>query len=128
VINLFSPDTNGIDRTHTITLAGSAEAGSTVTVFDGDNNLGQTVADAYGNWGFTENNASNGTHVFTATDTDANGTSSLSAAFDVTVWAHGLHNQLNQAIASMAPVAPVNSATPVQPPSETPLQLAPPLV
>ena len=40
VINSFSPDTNGIDRTHTVTLAGSAEAGSTVTVFDGDNNLG----------------------------------------------------------------------------------------
>jgi hypothetical protein len=81
----FTPDTNGVDTTSTINLAGTAEAGSTVTVFDGTTNLGPAAVDSNGNWTFTENNAVNGTHVFTATDTDANGTSLVSSQFDVTV-------------------------------------------
>ena len=81
----FSPDVNGIDNTNTINLAGTAEANSTVTIFDGSTNLGTTAVNSTGNWVFGENNAANGTHTFTATDTDANGTSVASAAFPVTV-------------------------------------------
>ena len=73
VITAFSPDSNGVDTTSTINLTGSAEASSTVAVFDGSTNLGTATVDTSGHWGFTENNATNGTHVFTATDTDANG-------------------------------------------------------
>ena len=85
VITAFSPDTNGVDTTSTINLTGAAEANSKVTVFDGSANLGSTTVDTSGHWTFTENNAANGTHVFTATDTDANGTSSPSSPFDVVV-------------------------------------------
>ncbi len=85
VISAFSPDTNGVDTTSTVNLTGTAEAGSTVNVFDGSINLGSTTVDAHGNWGFTENNAVNGTHTFTATDADANGTSAASSPFDVVV-------------------------------------------
>ena len=85
VISAFSPDINGVDTTSTVNLTGRAEAGSTVSVFDGSINLGSTTVDTNGNWGFTENNAVNGTHVFTATDTDANGTSAASSPFDVVV-------------------------------------------
>lgn len=123
VISSFTPDSSGVDRTHIINLAGSAEAGSTVTVFDGTLNLGQTVADMSGSWVFTESNAANGTHVFTATDTDANGTSAASAAFDVTVHAH----HLIQAIASTTPMTSTSTATPTPTTTTTPLQLAPPL-
>ena len=58
---------------------GTAEAKSKVTVFDGSTNLGTTTVDTSGNWTFTENNAANGNHSFTATDTDANGTSAVSS-------------------------------------------------
>jgi hypothetical protein len=85
VISSFSPDTGGVDTTSTITLSGTAEAGSTVTVFDGTTNEGTATVNASRAWTFTETNAANGTHTFTATDTDANGTSVASAAFNVTV-------------------------------------------
>src|SRR5262249_7456748 len=85
VILSFSPNTGGIDTTSTITLNGTAEAGSTVTVFDGTTNKGTVPVNGSGSWTYTENNAANGTPTFTATDTDANGTSVPSAAFNVTV-------------------------------------------
>jgi Bacterial Ig-like domain len=81
----FSPNTSGVDTTNTITLKGTAEANSTVTVYDGKVNLSTTKVDTSGNWSFTETNASNGVHTFTATDTDANGASAASSAFPVTV-------------------------------------------
>jgi large repetitive protein len=85
LITAFSPNSNGIDRSHTINLTGTAEASSTVTVYDGTTNLGTSAVDPSGNWGFSETNARNGTHTFTATDTDMNGTSDASLAFSVTV-------------------------------------------
>jgi hypothetical protein len=75
-----------VDTTSTINLQGTAEASSKVTVFDGSTNLGTTTVDTSGNWTFTETNAVNGNHSFTATDTDANGTSAASSpAFVVDV-------------------------------------------
>jgi Right handed beta helix region/Bacterial Ig-like domain/Protein of unknown function (DUF642) len=85
VIMSFTPNTGGVDTTSTINLAGSAEAGSTVTVSDGGSVLGTAPVNAAGSWTFIERNAANGTHTFTATDTDANGTSAASTAFSVPV-------------------------------------------
>ena len=58
--------------------------------------------DPSGNWGFTETNARNGTHTFTATDTDMNGTSDASLAFSVTVNTRH-HHFLNAATTASDP-------------------------
>jgi hypothetical protein len=84
-ISSFSPNTGGVDTTRMIVLSGTAESGSTVTVYDGGVNLGFTTADTLGNWSIIENNAANGVHSFTATNTDTNGTSVMSSVFPVTV-------------------------------------------
>jgi hypothetical protein len=47
-------------------------------VFDASTDLGTTTIDTSGNWTFTENNAVNGNHLFTATDSGAYGTSAAS--------------------------------------------------
>jgi autotransporter passenger strand-loop-strand repeat protein len=83
-ITAFSPNTGGQDTTsHTLVISGTATDG-TVSLLDGSTLIG-TSAVTNGNWSVTENNAANGVHAFTATDTDTNGTSNPSAAFDVTV-------------------------------------------
>ncbi|MBU9400904.1 BapA prefix-like domain-containing protein [Burkholderia multivorans] len=71
----------------TPTLAGTAEAGSTINVYDGTTLLGTTTADASGNWSFTPAAAlGEGTHSLTVTATDSSGNASVpSAAFDLTV-------------------------------------------
>ena len=84
-ITSFSPSTNGVDTTSSVTLNGTAEASSTVTVYDGNTYLGTATVSTGGNWTLTENNAVNGVHLFTATDTDANGTGPASSAYSVTV-------------------------------------------
>src|SRR4051812_33296337 len=55
-------------------LSGTAEANSTVTVFDGAAQIGTASANASGNWTFTTaNHLSNSVHTFKATATDAAG-------------------------------------------------------
>jgi hypothetical protein len=84
VISAFSPNTGGQDTTSsTLQVSGKATDG-TVTLLDGTTVVG-TAAVTSGAWSITDTNAANGTHVFTATDTDANGTSAASSAFNVTV-------------------------------------------
>ncbi|PWK34954.1 Ig-like domain-containing protein [Cupriavidus plantarum] len=79
----------------TPTLAGTAEAGSTVSVFNGATLLGTAVADANGNWSFTTPALANGTYALTATATDAVGNvSAATAPYGFTV-------------DTIAPVAPV---------------------
>jgi hypothetical protein len=86
VVASFSPNTGGIDTTNQVNLVGTAEANSTVTVFDGSTNLGTATADASGAWSFPESNAANGIHTFTATATDVAGmTGPASAPLNVTV-------------------------------------------
>ena len=92
VITSFTPNKRGVDTTSTINLSGTAEGGSTVTVYDGGAALGTAPVNAAGAWTFVELNAANGTHTFTATDKDANGTSAPSSAFPVTVMLHGQHH------------------------------------
>ncbi|WP_230949076.1 Ig-like domain-containing protein, partial [Burkholderia diffusa] len=71
----------------TPTLAGTAEAGSTVSVYDGTTLLGTTTTDASGNWTFTPNaRLGEGAHAITVTATDTAGNvSAPSTAFDLTI-------------------------------------------
>ncbi|ONS23940.1 large repetitive protein, partial [Burkholderia cenocepacia] len=71
----------------TPTLAGTAEAGSTVSVYDGTTLLGTTTADPSGNWTFTPTTGlGEGAHSITVTATDTAGNvSTPSTAFELTV-------------------------------------------
>ena len=80
----------------TLTLSGTAEAGSTVEVFQDGVSIGTTVADVNGDWSRPDGNTLvDGTYQFTAKATDAAGNQGLaSTAFHVT-------------IDTLAPAAPV---------------------
>ncbi len=71
----------------TPTLSGSAAANATVTLYDNGVFLGSVQASAAGEWSFTPENAlSNGSHIFTASASDAAGNlSEVSAGFTVIV-------------------------------------------
>ncbi|MCM3038050.1 Ig-like domain-containing protein, partial [Bacillus pumilus] len=71
----------------TPTLAGTAEAGSTVSVYDGTTLLGTTTADPSGNWTFTPTTGlGEGAHSLTVTATDTAGNVSVpSTAFNLTI-------------------------------------------
>jgi hypothetical protein len=89
----FSPDTgvqgDGItsgNGAHAITLAGTADPGATVALYDGKTPVGTTVAAADGSWSIPTSSLADGKHSFTATATDAEGdTSPASPAFAVTI-------------------------------------------
>ena len=80
----FSPDTgtvgDGITDATVLTLTGTAEANSTVAVFDGKTELGIATTNSSGAWSFTTGTLANGVHDFTATDTDAAGTTSAASS------------------------------------------------
>ncbi len=82
-----SSATDGITRVATPTVVGTAEAGTTVRVFDGATALGSAIADASGNWTFTPTTAlSAAVHSITATATDVAGNPGVaSAALAVTI-------------------------------------------
>ena len=67
-----SSSTDGITSVTTPTFTGTAEAGSTVTLFDGTTQIGSAVATG-GNWSITSFGAGNGAHSITAKATDAAG-------------------------------------------------------
>ncbi|HDI4959167.1 TPA: BapA prefix-like domain-containing protein [Salmonella enterica] len=68
------------------TLNGTAQAGATVNIYNNGSLLGTTTANASGNWSFTPTgNLTEGSHAFTATATNANGTGSVSTAATVIV-------------------------------------------
>ncbi|PZX33956.1 hypothetical protein C7416_101238, partial [Cupriavidus phytorum] len=72
----------------TPTLAGTADAGSTISIYNGATLIGTTVADATtGAWSFTPTTPlTDGPYALTATATDAAGnTSAPTAAFNLTV-------------------------------------------
>ena len=74
-----------------LTLVGSAEANSTVNIFDKGVLLGTATADANGAWRFRTGTLLDGAHDFTSTVTDAAGkTSAASAAFSVMLAAQAL--------------------------------------
>ncbi len=92
-ITSFSTDSgtvgDGITNDNTLTLTGTAEANSTVKVFDGATLLGSATANGTGAWSFTTAALANGAHSLTATATDAAGNTGVaSAALGVTIDTH----------------------------------------
>ena len=74
-----------IDLTPTIT--GTAEAGSTVKIFNGNTQIGSGVADENGSFTITSSTLAVGNHSLTATATDAaNNTSGASDALSITIF------------------------------------------
>ncbi len=89
-ITSFSTDSgivgDGITNDNTLTLTGTAEANSTVKVFDGATLLGGAIASGTGAWTYTTVALANGAHSLTATATDAAGNTGVaSAALGVTI-------------------------------------------
>src|SRR5262249_11332728 len=75
-----------ITNDSTLTLSGTAEANSTVNIFDGATLLTSVVANASGAWSYTPAALANGAHSLTATATDAAGnTGAASTALSVTI-------------------------------------------
>ncbi len=76
-ITSFSTDSgvagDHITNDNTLTLTGTAEAGSTVKVYDGATLLGSATASGTGAWSYTTAALANGAHSLTATATDAAG-------------------------------------------------------
>ena len=76
-ISSFSPDSgvvgDHITNAAVLTLTGTAEANSTVKVYDGVTLLGSATANGSGAWNFTTAALSSGAHNLTATATDAAG-------------------------------------------------------
>ena len=81
---------NGVslDKDNTPTITGTAEAGSTVTIKDGNTPLGTTIATPDGTYSFTPQNANamiDGVHTLTATATDVAGNVSSTVTSHVTI-------------------------------------------
>ena len=75
-----------VNGSNTVTLSGTAEANSTVTVYDNQTDVGTTTANAGGAWTYTTGTLANGTQALTATATDAAGNiSAASNAVDPTI-------------------------------------------
>ncbi len=89
-ITAFSSDSgvagDGLTNDNTLVLSGTAEAGSTVQVYDGATLLGTATANGSGAWSFATATLADGAHSFTAKATDAAGNvGATSAAKAVTV-------------------------------------------
>jgi len=83
-----SSSTDNITSDTTPTFTGTAEANSTVTLYDTDGTtvLGTTTADGSGNWSITSSTLSAGSHTITTKATDSAGnTSAASSGLSVTV-------------------------------------------
>jgi T5SS/PEP-CTERM-associated repeat protein len=91
VITGFSDDTgepgDGITGDNTLIIEGTAEAGSTVEIFQDGQSIGTTTANVDGFWSFGPTDPlTNATYQFTATATDqAGNTSDASTALEVTI-------------------------------------------
>ncbi len=77
---------DNITNDTTPTFTGTAEAGTTVSVYNGTNKVGTGIADANGNWTVTTSSMGNGVHVMTTKATDVAGNvSAASAALSITI-------------------------------------------
>ncbi len=78
--------TDSISGNDSVSLSGTAQANTTVTVYDEQAELGTTLANASGVWAYTTGVLTAGTQAFTATATDAAGNvSAASTALSVTI-------------------------------------------
>ncbi|MCP0969313.1 Ig-like domain-containing protein, partial [Klebsiella pneumoniae] len=66
----------GLTNDATLALSGTAEAGATVTIYDGSTVLGTVVADEDGHWRFTPDPLGEGEHRLSTTVTDVAGNTS----------------------------------------------------
>jgi len=84
---ITSPQNNSYDTDGSFSVSGSAEAGSTVELFEGTTSRGTTKADSSsGAWSIALSGVSEGAHTYTAKATDAAGsTSSASNSVSVKV-------------------------------------------
>jgi hypothetical protein len=72
------------------TVSGTAEAGSSIKLYEGTTLLGTATVASDGDWSVTTSNLKHGSHTFTATATDAAGnTSVLSQPIDPPIGSHG---------------------------------------
>lgn len=71
------------------TVSGTAEAGSSIKLYEGTTVLGTATTGTDGNWSVTTPNLKHGSHTFTATASDAAGnTSALSQPIDPPIGSH----------------------------------------
>jgi serralysin len=78
--------TDNITKVTTPTFAGTAEAGATVTLYDGSTKVGTGVASATGSWSIVTSALASGTHSIKTTATDVAGNTGVaSAALAVTI-------------------------------------------
>ena len=83
---------NSVSPTNVVTLNGTAEANSTVTVFDGTTQLGTATANTSGAWSYATAALPAGNHSFTAKDADAAGnTSAVSSTLNLTLTAAAIN-------------------------------------
>ena len=75
-----SSSTDNITKDTTPTFTGTAEANSTVKLYDGAVKIGETTANGSGNWTITSSTLSEGTYSITAKVTDAMGNESVASA------------------------------------------------
>ena len=64
---------DGVTNDNTVTLTGTAAAGSAIRVYDGATQIGTTTANSSGAWSYTTAALSNGNHPLTATATTSAG-------------------------------------------------------
>ena len=79
-----SSSTDRITKATTPTVTGTAQAGSTVTIYDGGTAVGSGTATG-GNYSITTSTLSQGTHSLTAKAANAGGTSAASGTLSVTI-------------------------------------------
>ncbi|MBN9560166.1 MAG: Ig-like domain repeat protein [Alphaproteobacteria bacterium] len=77
--------TVGLTNQASQTVSGTAEALSTVTVWDGVTSVGSAAADEDGNWTTTVTLSGDGTHSLTAKETDLAGNTGTSSAISYTL-------------------------------------------
>jgi large repetitive protein len=83
---ITEPANNSTTTSATVTLAGTAEPGTSVELFDGASSVGAVAADGAGAWTMTLTGVADGLHTYTAKATDAAGnTSTASNSRAVTV-------------------------------------------
>ena len=102
--SITSPQNNSYDTEGSFSVSGSAEAASTVELFEGTASKGTTKADSSsGAWSIDLSGVSDGAHTYSAKATDAAGNTS-SASNSVTV-------RVDRTAPTLGTVSPTNAAT-----------------
>ncbi|MCK1422604.1 hypothetical protein IVB15_10730 [Bradyrhizobium sp. 182] len=86
------------------TVSGTAEAGSSIKLYEGTTLLGTTMVGSDSDWSVTTPNLKHGSHTFTATATDAAGnTSALSQPIDPPIGSHGANGTSTVEVTNVRP-------------------------